>query len=190
MRAARLDELGGQPALGQADPPVRGPGQALVEVTVAGVNPVDLSIGSGRFYAGPPPDPLHAARVVAAGRSKERLQRAVELGADAAVELGDGAGLPDAFRAAFDGEGPTLIVDPLWGAPLVAALEAAANGVRVVQIGQSAGPEASIPSNFVRGKQTELLGYSNFAVPADVRRRTYLEMVAHATAGDLQIDLE
>src|ERR687888_2775446 len=76
---------------------------------------------------------LGARRVVAAGRNREALER---LGADATVSL-DGGDLVEGFRAARDG-GPTLIFDPLWGEPIAAALEAAAQGARVVQLGQSA----------------------------------------------------
>lgn len=133
---------------------------------------------------------LGASRVVAAGRRPERLERAKEVGADAAVELDGGEALARAFVDAFGGEGPTVIIDPLWGPPLVAALQAAANGVRVVQIGQSAGAEATIPSNFVRGKQAEIFGYSNYTVPRDVFRASYLELVGHAAAGRVRIELE
>lgn len=133
---------------------------------------------------------LGATRVVAAGRSPEGLARALELGADATVQLDGTESLAEAFAEACGGEGPTLVVDPLWGPPLVAALAAAANGARVVQIGQSAGGEATIPSSLVRGKQAEILGYSNFAVPHEVFRSAYVELVEHAAAGRIRLEIE
>ena len=56
----------------------------------------------------------------------------------------DGAGddLAGALREPFGERGPDVVLDPLYGAPLRAALEVAAPGARVVQMGQSAGAEA------------------------------------------------
>lgn len=130
-----------------------------------------------------------AARVVAAGRRPEGLETAKDLGADAVVRL-DEPDLPAAFKAALGGEGPTVVIDPLWGEPLVAALDAAAPGARVVQIGQSAGPTATLASGVVRGKQLEIYGYSNFVVPPEVRRAAYLELVAHAAVGKFRFPVE
>jgi NADPH:quinone reductase len=132
---------------------------------------------------------LGAERVVAAGRSPERLARARELGADDVVELGTDR-LADAFRAACGGDGPTLIVDPLWGGPVAAAVEAAAPRARVVQVGQSAGPDATLRSNDVRGKQLDVLGYSNFALSGEALREGYLELLGHVASGRIRIDVE
>ena len=133
---------------------------------------------------------LGAGRVVAAGRDPERLARAVEGGADETVRIGDVGDLADTFRRACGGNGPTLVFDPLWGEPLVAALDAAAAGARVINVGQSAGPEATIPSGFVRGKQLDLLGYSNFVAPREVVREEYERLLQYALAGDIRVDVE
>jgi NADPH:quinone reductase-like Zn-dependent oxidoreductase len=130
-----------------------------------------------------------ASRIVAAGRRPEALERALEAGAHAAVVL-EGDDVAGALREAAGGEGPTVVVDPLWGPPLVAALEAAAPGARIVQLGQSAGAVAEIPSALVRGKQLEILGYSNLETPREVRRQGYLDLVAHAAAGRVDFPLE
>ena len=132
---------------------------------------------------------LGAGRVVAAGRNEEALARAAESGADATVRLG-GDDDAAALREACGGEGPSLVIDPLWGPPLVAALEAAAPGARVVNIGQSAGPEAAITSAAVRGKQLEILGYSNYAVPEDVVEREYRALAERAAAGEVRLELD
>jgi NADPH2:quinone reductase len=57
MRAAILREYGGVPEVGEFDEPSADEGEAVVEVLAAGLNPVDLSIASGKFYGGSPPLP-------------------------------------------------------------------------------------------------------------------------------------
>ena len=131
---------------------------------------------------------LGAERVVAVGRNPERLKRAAELGADATVSL-DEDDLVAAFKEAAGGDGPTHIVDTLWGPPAVAAIQAAAPGWRLVQIGQSAGAEAQLASAPVRGKMGEIYGYTDFAVPKDEFREHYLDLVGHAAAGKIVFDL-
>jgi NADPH:quinone reductase len=67
---------------------------------------------------------LGAARVVAAGRSAELLERAGELGADATVRLDaglDGEQLARRFLDAADGR-LDLALEPLWGEPARAAM--------------------------------------------------------------------
>jgi len=130
---------------------------------------------------------LGAGRVVAAGRRKEALERAKRLGADEVVSL-ESKDLVAAFREACGGDGPTLVIDPVWGEPAVAAATAAAPGARLVNIGQSAGPAAPFLSADVRGKQLNILGYSNFATPPEVERREYLRLLEHARAGEIQVE--
>ena len=102
---------------------------------------------------------LGAGHIVAAGRDPAGLERALELGADEAVGL-DG-----------DFGEPTYVFDPLCGEPLERAVAAAAPGARIVQLGQAAGPTATLPSAAIRGKQLELYGYTDFAVAAGRPRR-------------------
>ena len=153
-----------------------GPGDRVLVLGATGV--VGLVAVQAARLAG-------AERVVAAGRDPERLARARHAGADAAVELTDGD-----LADACGGDGPTVIVDPLWDGPLATALAAAAPGARVVHIGQSAGPEATLSSAVVRGKQIDLLGFSNFGLPIEILREGYLELVGHVTEGRIEIPLE
>jgi NADPH2:quinone reductase len=132
---------------------------------------------------------LGAGRVVAAGRRPEALERARRLGADAVVSL-DEEDLAGAFREACGGDGPSLVIDPLWGEPAVAAAHAAAPGARIVNIGQSAGPAAPLLSADVRGKQLNVLGFSNFGTPREVMSREYLRLLEHARAGDLEVEID
>ena len=132
---------------------------------------------------------LGAGRVVAAARSEKGLERARELGADATVKLDAHEDLASALTEAADGQ-LDLTIDPLWGEPGAAAIKATAFGGRVVQLGQSASREATLESGWIRTKLLSILGHTNFAAPADVRRDAYLRMVRHADAGELTVDYE
>jgi NADPH:quinone reductase-like Zn-dependent oxidoreductase len=57
MRAAVLQRHGEPPRYGPHPVPGRGPGQALIRVTAAPVNPLDLLCASGTSYFGAPPLP-------------------------------------------------------------------------------------------------------------------------------------
>ena len=131
-----------------------------------------------------------AGRIVAAGRDPEALTRAEELGADATVRIDEAGDLATALREACGGDGPTYVVDPLWGEPAAAAAEAAAPNARIVHLGQSAGPTAAFTSAAVRGKQLSILGYSNFVVARDELGRQYRALVERVLAGDITVDLD
>ena len=51
MRAVTVEEIGLPPVVRDVPDPVRGEGEALVEVKAASLNPIDLSIAAGRFYS-------------------------------------------------------------------------------------------------------------------------------------------
>jgi NADPH2:quinone reductase len=134
---------------------------------------------------------LGAGRVVAAGRGEEALARAAELGADTTVRL-DGAGgegLTAAFREAAGGD-VDVIIDPLWGEPAAAAIAALALHGRLVQVGQSAGPTATLPSSRIRGRVASIIGHTNFETPHEVKQEAFRTMAGHAAAGRLRVDVE
>jgi NADPH:quinone reductase len=289
VRAAILRELGSPPEVGEVPDPTAGDGEVVVEVLATPLNPIDIAVGTGRFYGGHPPLPyvpgcecvgrseagevlwahsgglgvkrdgglaervavpqeglvpvpdgaepalagalgiaglagwlplvwrapvragetvlvlgatgtvglvavqaariLGAGRIVAVGRNEDGLARAGEVGADATLRLGEGDDV-ERLREVCGGKGPNLVVDPLWGEPLAAAVEAAAPGARLLNIGQSAGAETTITSAAVRGKQLEILGYSNFAAPREVVAREYRRLVERALAGDVRVEVE
>ena len=116
------------------------------------------------------------------------VQAAKLLGA--ATVVGAGRDGLDGIPEAFGGEGFTVCIDPVWGEPLAKALASAAPGARVVQIGQSAGPEAPVRSADVRGKELQILGHSNFALSREDLKRAYLELLDHVAAGRITIDVE
>lgn len=267
MRAARLHEIGGTPQVDEIDAPAGG---ELIDVTVAGLNPVDLTIGNGRFYGGVPETPyVIGSEVVGRTADGRRLwyyarnlmaEQAVIDSPEHTVEVPDGvsdelaaacgvAGLTGwlavSWRACvtaddtvlvlgasgslggtaiqgakllgakrvigaarrienvpheadevvkIDGSetypAATVIIDGLWGGPIERALAAAATGVRVVQLGQSAGPAASLQSGWVRGKVANILGHALHQVPHDVFAAGYRELAEHARDGRIRFELE
>jgi NADPH:quinone reductase-like Zn-dependent oxidoreductase len=132
---------------------------------------------------------LGAGRVVAAGRDRERLDRSRRLGADAVVDLG-ADDLEGAFRSAFSDGGPDLVIDPLWGPPALAAMMIAPVGMRLVNLGQSAGAAVDLASAVVRGRRLEIIGHTVFEAPKDMLAAAHRSMIAHARAGRLELDLQ
>ncbi len=120
---------------------------------------------------------LGARRIVAAARDAGAISAP---GADATVVLaGD-------YRAALldaAGDGFDLVIDPLYGEPLVAALAACAPAARVVSVGASAGATATIPRSLLYGRS--ILSHGNRTVPIAVKRAAYERMVGHVLAGEL-----
>ena len=131
---------------------------------------------------------LGASRVVAAGRNESALARATELGADATVQLG-GEDLAERFKEAA-GDGFDVIVDPLWGEPGVAAMEASKRFTRHVALGQSAGMHASVSVATVRNKPVTIVGHTNYAIPFEDQQAAYVAMCEHAAAGRLTAEVE
>ena len=261
MDAAVLTELGA-PSFGSFDEPTAGDGQVVVDVAVAGLNPVDLTMCAGRFprftpelpsvpgregigsvdgrrvyfNSTPPfgsmaekalaqeenlfdvPDgvddgtavalgiaglaawlPLAWRAKVQAGRdgaghgrhgragidrragarscwardawwrpgvTADGLERAARLGADATVDLTATDDPTAAYLEAAGGEGPDVILDPVWGEPGAAAMRSLAPFGRHVQIGNSADPELTLVAPPFRNNMSQVMGYTNFRVPA------------------------
>jgi NADPH2:quinone reductase len=85
VRAALISEVGAAPAVVERDEPA---GDLIVEVTAAPVNPVDLSIAAGTFYAGPPSAIPYVPGVEGVGRTADGTRMWFETGAG---YLGDGS---------------------------------------------------------------------------------------------------
>ena len=131
---------------------------------------------------------LGAGRVVAAARSEHGLRRATELGADATVSL-TAEGLTERFKAAAGGE-LDLVFDPLWGEPAAAALPALRPHGRLVQLGQSAGATATLPSTEIRNRARRILGHTAFLIPYEEQAAAFRKMVELAMEGKLTVDHE
>ena len=279
MRAALVEQIGQPPVVGEAAEPQRGEGQALVQVTAAAINPIDISISLGKFYGGTPDVPyvmgreavgrvvegetldpgtqiwfqpaggafaeyaladeeqaivlpdgtdhslaaalgiagltgwlavewrahvrggervlvlgatgvvglvaiqaariLGASHIVAAARDADALEDARELGAHETIELGTDLGGP------YD-----VIIDPLWGEPAEAAIRAAGYSARFVQLGESAGAEATLRSADIRGKSLAIAGFTLAHVPREKTQAAYWRLIELASSGDLKVERE
>jgi NADPH2:quinone reductase len=133
---------------------------------------------------------LGAGRVIAAGRNAERLQRARALGADATVNLATSSDLPTAYREAAQGE-IQVIVDYVWGPPAEAALQAASDGGRLVQIGQAAAwQEIRLAALLLRSKSLTIFGYGNYDASLETRAAAYQHICQLAAQGQLTVPVE
>jgi NADPH:quinone reductase len=126
-----------------------------------------------------------AGRVVAAGRSREGLARALALGADAAVSL-EGEGLADEFEEAAGGP-LDVVIDPLWGPPAMAALTVLAERGRLVNVGQSAGTDVQVPLDRVRNRQGAIHAISSGWTPVPEKAVVYRSLLDDVAAGRLAI---
>ena len=157
--------------------PVR-PGEVVLVLGATG------SVGSVAVQAA---KLLGAGRVVAVGRDQSRLDAVGELGADAVVAL-DGDDFRDRLAAALDRRAARRSSSTLSGARrsrLPRLLPARERGS--FTWASRRGPSRALASGLVRGKQLQILGYSNFAVPADALAKGYAEVVGHAAAGSLRL---
>jgi NADPH:quinone reductase-like Zn-dependent oxidoreductase len=132
---------------------------------------------------------LGAGRVVAAARASERLERLLDRGADAVVELDVHDDLPAALRDAAGGE-VHVTVDTLWGEPALAAMHVAARFGRHVEVGNLAGLEINLRAPAIRSVSLDLRGFSVAHPPPEVRREGFLRLTEHAARGDVVVDLE
>lgn len=105
---------------------------------------------------------LGASRVVAVSRDAVEVpaaaasDRLVTLGTSTVTDAHEGserwlAEVASSLTAAADGA-IDLVIDPVWGAPALAALSALRPGGRLVNLGSSAGAAVALPSALVRGR--------------------------------------
>jgi NADPH2:quinone reductase len=130
---------------------------------------------------------LGAGRVVAAARAADVLERLLERGADEIVVLAD-SGADTALRNAAGRHGYDVVLDPVYGAPLEAAMPATADGARVVSVGAAAGDRATIAFRDLHTRTH--FGHSNQQAPFEVRREAYERLTGHVDAGDIAIEVE
>lgn len=131
-----------------------------------------------------------AGRIVAAARGERSRERALALGADVAVPLGDTddvAELADRLGA----DGPVdLVIDPLFGVAAAAALRVLRPHGRLVNLGSSAGETAPIDSSTLRSRSLRVLGYTNNDLTPAQRAGALAHVVGEVVAGRLTTDHE
>lgn len=142
---------------------------------------------------------LGAGRVVAAGRNERILQTLASLGADATVALSQSdedlalAFSREALRGHFD-----IVLDYVWGRPtevLLAALtghdvRAESRGVRMIEIGEMAGPTISLSAAALRSSGIEIYGSGGGSIPHTAIFDAIPKVWALAAGGQLHIDIE
>jgi NADPH2:quinone reductase len=131
---------------------------------------------------------LGASNVVAAGRNREVLESLRARGADnIAVLEGDMAA---AIKAAAPSGGYDVVIDSLFGEPLVALLNSGAfnPNSRIIEVGSSAGHEVTVTQHQLQPAM--IIGYASFTVPNEVKHSAYLQMVQYALAGKLHVDVK
>ena len=134
---------------------------------------------------------LGAGRVIAASRDEIGRNRALSLGADAAVDLtGDDVDAISA-RIAAACDGPLhLVIDPVWGHPAEAAARVLGVEGRLVNIGSAAGAAARLESATVRSRLHAILGYTNNGLTHQQKAEALTAILEHAAAGRCTIERE
>jgi NADPH:quinone reductase-like Zn-dependent oxidoreductase len=141
---------------------------------------------------------LGAARVVAAGRNPEALNKLHDIGADATVSLS----LPDpelgeAFLREAGQSGFQVVIDYVWGRPAEAFLGAITrrefaavhSETRFVQVGESAAPTISLPASVLRSAPVTIMGTAGIP-PYDILLKAFQQVLAYAATGELHVDTE
>ncbi len=135
---------------------------------------------------------LHGAgRVIAACRDAQGRQRAMELGAHAAVDLAcnDVADLASRIAEASTGR-VDLVLDPVWGIPAEAATRVLSPGGRLVNVGSSAGQQANLSSAMLRSGLLSVLGYTNNGLSPEQKSAALADVLGHAAQGRIDTDRE
>ena len=96
-------------------------------------------------------------RVVVTSSSDEKLARARELGADAAVNHADGD-VADAVKEATGGHGADVVVEHVGEATWKTSLQVAAPGARIAVCGATSGPNPPANLHRIWWKQLTILG--------------------------------
>jgi NADPH:quinone reductase-like Zn-dependent oxidoreductase len=97
------------------------------------------------------------ARVIVTSSSDEKLQRALELGADAAVNHAEGD-VVAAVREATDGHGADVVVEHVGEATWKTSLQVAAPGGRIAVCGATSGPNPPANLHRIWWKQLTVVG--------------------------------
>jgi|SRR5699024_712996 len=132
---------------------------------------------------------LGAGRIVAVVHRDDDAARRYDLGADAVVSSADIDSLGERLRSALPG-GADVMVDLVWGSVIGPALQAAAQGARVVQVGNAAGAQATVSAPTLRNGLVRLSPHSNFLFSPEDRARAFGRLVALAAAGQVTVEAE
>ena len=140
---------------------------------------------------------LGAGRVIGTGRNEQSLERIKELGADATIDLKQPE---EEVLASFKKEvqqGIDIVLDFVWGRPTEMLLKAIVpeelsiveKGIRLVQIGEKAGPEINLPARALRTSGLEISGGAKGMTPEWIQAG--IDLIWEWVKDDkLQMDIE
>jgi NADPH2:quinone reductase len=142
---------------------------------------------------------LGAGRVVAAGRNMRLLETLHDLGADAIIALDQSdreltaAVVREASQSPFD-----IILDYLWGHPTAVLLDALtghnlkaeSSRIRLIEIGDMAGPTISLSAAALRSSGIEIYGSGGGSISHTAILETFPKLWELAAEGALRIDTE
>src|SRR5262249_21326375 len=141
---------------------------------------------------------LGAGRVVAAGRNEKVLGTLHDLGADATIRLDKtGQEWTEAFAPDAGDAGFGVIIAYLWGPPTEALLAAIARRdlnpalprVRLIEVGESAGPTISLAAAALRSSKLEILGAGsgNASASPEIWLEAIRKLLSNVASGKLRV---
>ncbi len=143
---------------------------------------------------------LGAGRVVAAGRNANILESLHQLGADATISLDvPDEKLRDAFMKEAKSNHIDVVLDYLWGRPTEVLLDAltgydtltVSSRVRLIEIGEMAGPIVSLRAEALRSSGIEIYGSGGGGIiPLQAIFESIPQVWSLAADGKLRIDIE
>lgn len=136
---------------------------------------------------------LGAGKVIVAGRNKAVLEQLRMLGADECISLDQS---PENLVKAFAAQPYDVVIDYLWGAPVMALITALtgksmtkeAPRTRLIQVGAMAGDPISLPAAALRSSRLEILGSGGGSVSMDAVFKVFPEIMKNTAEGKLQIN--
>jgi NADPH2:quinone reductase len=137
-----------------------------------------------------------AASIIAAGRNPSGLSRAAQLGADETITLDGDVG--EKLAGIIGRDGVDAVIDYLWGPPVEALLTAMTNRgpqpgarpTRLVQVGDMAGQNITIPSAVLRFNNLVILGNGIGTMTKEARANAVNQVFEAAVAEKLVVDAE
>jgi len=128
---------------------------------------------------------LGARRVVAAGRDRATLGMLLDRGADAVVALDEGYAerLIETSEGGFD-----LVIDSLFGEPMIAGIRATRTGGRIVNLGMRAGRVVELPGLLLKGR--DLLSYSIESISLAEQSKGFADLCDTARRGGIHAQYE
>ena len=140
-----------------------------------------------------------AGKVIAAGRNAQVLSTLRDLGADALISLDQpDQSLIEAIARQAGNTGLHVIIDYLWGEPTEAVIAAISRAglthvaprVRLIEVGESAGPTITLPAAVLRSSGLEIYGSGAGTVPIERAMEAVPQFLEQAARAKLRIATE